>query len=173
MEEIFNLENYKEHLIKFYRYECEKDAYLERVPYIERIGDSTLQKYIDDTKTFCYILLDKLKREYRIFEGSIFTKIDIEEDRKSIFTNLRGGWSPDTIYHYCTKEYDLNISRYLMNRFFENARIYLDEDEIETCDGEIYNIYCYPVIHISMNENKFQELYDQYGNELTRTLKKK
>lgn len=180
MNEIFNLENYKNYLIGVFHYEIDNNETSEnkrRKVLNNHYGDEQLQKIIDDTLSFSIYLLEcNLQNETR------WCDIDLLEDADYIFLNLTGGWFSDTLYKINCKDSEITISRYLLKRFLGNDfKIYEDSYGEETSDVdddfEIYNEYYYPFIRIigdfQQLEEKYQSLKELKQNELIMVLKRK
>ena len=162
MNEIFNLENYKNYLIEVYTYEIDNNEYSKnkRKEYLENhYSDEFLESIINDTLNFSiYLLESNLGNETR------WCDIDLLEDASYIFLNLTGGWFSDTLYRINYDGKEITISKHLLKKFLGN-NFWIEEDSQinavidEDDEYTIYNEYYYPFIRISGN---FKNLEDKY-----------
>lgn len=171
MEEIFNLDNYRNHLASFYRYPCDKDDYYKRYNYIQNCySDEYLLNIIERTKQFIIFLMEKMNKERKIFDSNIYDEIEfLYHDSYPLSNNCTGGWSCDSLFSI-NEEKPL-ISIYLLKTYFgENFIIdfgcvsYDGFTEEEDCGLE----YGFETLEISGSVKAFDELYN--GKYLSRKL---
>lgn len=179
MNEIFNLERYKEHLVSVYHYKMDNNEVSKnkRIQNLKNhYGDECLQRIINDTQAFIiYLLENNLTNETHICD------IDLLEDPDYIFLNLVGGWFSDTLYKLNINGDDKIISRYLLKKFLDKKFRIEEDSRCETSLDEddyyaIYSEYFYPFIRIigdfQKEHEKLEELKKQKHEELVLILKR-
>lgn len=160
MEDLFNVDEYRNYLESFFVYKYDEKTVLERKQQISRYSDEYLQKIIDDTETFIKYLVNKLMEEKHIFEGNIFTNVPIYDDNKYINNNCIGGWPADCLYHLADFENEFRVSLHLLKKYLGDARIDEDNTIIEDYDedDDIGSFSVNSFLHISMPLEKFHEI---------------
>lgn len=166
MEEVFNIESYKQYLTSFYVYPVDETNEEKRKKAIERYDISFLEKIIEHTQIFGFYTLKKLKEEHSIFDDHIFTSVYIEKE-DFLSNGCTGGFHADTLFSPTDFPKDFFVSRYLLQRFLEEFVLYDDEEEIEYYNEkeDVGGVLTYPKITISGSIEKFDTLYRQYINE--------
>lgn len=172
MLSIFNLESYKEHLISYATSEfdnCEERKLMREKLIAKQYSDEYLQNIINNTKNF---ISDNLLNN----EDGFFN-IDICSEPKTVFTNLIGGYSPDTILSIENDKGLYIISKYLLKMFLgKDFRVEITNNEFEYYEDvdsnlSIGSIFVLSQLYIIGNFKDLEEKFKN-ENELTRTLKK-
>ena len=179
MNEVFELENYKNYLIDTYRYEIDNNEFSKnkRKELLKKwYGDELLQNIISDTMDFVIYLSEK-----NLNNENCWYDIDLLEDANYIFLNLTGGWFSDVLYRINLEGKVITISRHLLRRFLGEKFIIEEDSHIESYLDEadeytIYNEYYYPFIRISGDFKSLEEIYlslkEHKQNELILVLKR-
>ena len=137
------LEEYKDYIINYYRYEIDNSVEKKKqrkVELTQLYGDSFLQRIIDDT----YDFLPDLLASETINSG--YCEFEIVSDKtKGIFLNISGSFDADTIYFDAKGRM---ISKYILQSILGNRlEIEIEESNIESEDDDIigidYRFYLY------------------------------
>jgi hypothetical protein len=115
----YSYEEYKDHLINYYVWECDKlgEKTAERRERIEKYGDDFLKSVVNKTIEVCRIILEKMKTENKVYERKIFSEFFVEEHSILIDTNCTGGHSPDRLYRFEGFDDNEFFSKYLLEKF--------------------------------------------------------
>lgn len=137
MDQIISIDEYRNVLIEYYKYNYDKDTYELRKRTINNsYDDEYLKRIINDTREIYEILLETLKKEGHTYEDKVYISIDIEEENINISNGCIGGWHSDTIYIFYVGNREYYISNYILNLFFKGFDIYVHEDIIERMEDE-------------------------------------
>lgn len=134
LENIFNVTTYIKYLKNFYIYPYDEETFEQRSASIERLDKKYLEQIIENTKIFCFNVLEKLKDENQVHRNLIFTSIHLSEKECAISNGCVGGYPSDILVLPAEYLDDCFVSEYLMKQFFEGFQIN-DDCDIE----EIYN----------------------------------
>lgn len=178
IENIFNLENYIKYLKEFYVYPYDKNTYEERATAIEKYDQEYLGEIVENTKKFCFEVLDKIKEENNIYRNQISTNIRLAEECCSIRNGCCGGYPSDIVVMPEESPDDFYISEYLVKHFFKGFQIYenYDIEELFNEEEQAGIEFLRQKLTISGPLEEFNLLYDatkqELGEKLIRTLKK-
>jgi hypothetical protein len=162
---MITLEEYKEYLINYYRYEIDNNDLKReerRKEFITKYSNEYIQKIIDDTYQFIREIFESDTIDYGYYNHHL------EDDTTSyISLNICGGGFADTIFKDTN---DRCISKYILRKVFgSHFMVYIKDDEIEyeTEDPEIMGINCnyslymqeFPTNMKEIKENIFGSAY--------------
>lgn len=177
MLNIFDFEKYKEDLISYYYYEGDNNlnSKEKRKKILETYySDQFLLNIIQNTEIFILRFLERVIRS-----TSSYISFEISGEKKNIFTNCIGGWSPDTLVPIFSGEEEAYISRRLLKEFLgKNFRVEFNLDYEEIVDdidediviGEINYIPKLTIVgDFSLLKEKYEILKEQ---DFSRVLKK-
>lgn len=169
MDEIFNIELYKNHLIAVYRYATDRNKDYERKRIIESINEKLIE-VLQNTQNFIPYLLEKIKNENDNSLGEVFFKIDIDEMTQRIHNGCSGAFPCDTLIRPLDTQRSGWISLYLLRKVFDKFEVYEDCDEIEEInETEGCGItYHKNKIVINGSIREFHNIYNLYFQEITR-----
>lgn len=160
MDNIFNIENYKEMLSSCYRFILDENNIDPRKAEIEKMGDDFHQEIVDNTKKFSLFVLEKMKTDNSVVDENIFTSIHVIEDR-GISNGCLGGGYCDTLCHVSKQDEDIWVSIELLKQFFRRFRVFESKESIEYYNeqedaGEIYE---HTELRIVGSLENFNKLY--------------
>lgn len=157
----YTFEKYKEDLINFHYYPCDKDKTEERKALVERLGDDYLHELYDTAYEVALFLVKKIESEGKSFRGDVYTRASLDFDSTYIYTNCTGGYSPDKIIKLDEDGAPLTEFSYLaLSTFLQGFRIYEDEEEITEEDDFGGVTYVYPILKVSTDEKNFAKTLD-------------
>lgn len=176
MNEIFDLEEYKNYLINYYVENYDKNTRDKRSYYINRYYSNIyLYSIVEGTKQYIPDLLYKLESK-KDDNDRIICEIkmpffdELGRTRTSyISNNCIGGWTSDTIIKP-TQKNNLLVSMYLLKKFFgPDFRIELSDYQIEENDetnfGIIRSYLTNEKLTIIGSPSKLDEIYKKYNIE--------
>lgn len=141
-DKMISLEEYKEHLISYYKYEYDNSLEKKeerRNALSKRYSDEYLQKVISDT----YDFIKEVLYSEQIKKGTY--RLDLFEDsEKDIWLNIVGGGCSDRIFK---DEKDREISRYILVHFFRgynrrfSAEYIVEEKDYDCGDSPFVEVY--------------------------------
>ncbi len=173
MENIMDLQTYKEHLIDFYRWPVDANKRVIREQAIARIDDSRFQKILENTEEFALYLLEKMKEENSVYQDTIYISFTTSEE-KWIDNQCGGGFPADVLYPVVEFGEDYFVSKYLLTTFLENFRIWYDNDVIEEYDEreDVGGFRPNYQLSVSTTLANFQEIYEKYLKQEKKLVKK-
>lgn len=165
---IVTLDEYKEYLINFYRWDIDssKEMKKDRTETLEkRYPDQYLQKIIDDTYSFIKDIFasDTVKKDYCKFEVG-------ENSSSSISLGIHGGGYSDTIY---IDLQDRNISERILHKVFGNHFIIwlqCEEEEYDAGD-DITGVRCYYSLRMQNFPDNMDEIKEKLFGEVKKLIK--
>lgn len=163
MENVFDFDAYKEHIINYYYHACDSQKQQERIDFVKRFySDDYFKMVIENTKNFLIMLLEKMKNEPNYYEDKIFINLEFDVDPDHfisyIVNGCSGGWSSDTIFMI---DKTTPISKKLLEKFFGKPfRIELQFNEYEVFDEleQAGHIVCTPTFYMSAPIEDFLKL---------------
>lgn len=171
MKQIITVEEYRNALIEYYKYDYDKNTYGLRKTVINNLyNDEYLERIITETTEMYKFLFEKIKTEGHEFEDKVYTSIDIEERQIHITNGCVGGWASDTIYIFIMGTQSYYISDHIIRLYFPNFDIYLHEDIVERMEEEDIGSF-FPIQKLFIKCSK--DVYEkQIGNINLEDIKK-
>jgi len=179
---MFDLEEYKEMLVDYYRWEIDNTEEERNERRKMLVGkDDYLTKIINDTEDFIYFILTKMQEENNTYDNRIFIYLDLIGEEatpysNSICFNLHGGWPSDTFFYL--EDPTKLISMSLLRKFFQGFRTKCNCEDVERYNEKEGTgwVDSYWQFFIGGPIKDFNVLYNKArnvkGKELVNTLKK-
>jgi|GEM_PF-2344854 len=165
----FELQEYKSHLISYYRWPCDRKNYNDRANYINsHYSDDYLKNIITNTQDFIPMLIQKMANENHTYEENIFNIIELppffESSTEFISNGCLGGWPSDSLFYLDNNNKETLISLYVLKKFFGNKfRIWLGSKDYEDFnpDEQAGVEYSIPTFEISGPLDEFNKIYNK------------
>lgn len=175
MDNIFIVDEptYRKYLTDFYVWPIDK--FEDRTEYVNsKFSKEYLQKIVDDTKKYYYVLLQKLEEEYdrlveekkerdKIFdENTVVDKICLQvniDEMNLISTHVGGGWPADCIYSIENYDETAMISQTILEQHLgvqvrderEYIEVFNEEEQVGHIEESVF-------FRIIINQNQLDQL---------------
>ena len=167
---IVTLDEYKEYLISFYRWNIDSSEEMKnkRAETLARkYSDQYLQKVIDDTYSF----IEDIFASDTIERGYCTVEVDETSAISSICLGIHGGGDADRIY---VDFQDRNISSYILHKVFGkkfSSYLKIDEIELEPDENDVVGVRAYYYLCMQSFPNNMDEIEESLFGKI-KLLKK-